>query len=184
MSLSTHFTIWHYAVVIGTAALFILLVLLSLRQAKRKVIVSMIFSSFLVMTLVAGFLIMALDKYTKKVQLPGLDNRRLLMSEKIVYTGYVTNIGDYTIGEVRVEFKIVNKGHVSGNVKGGNYFKPSGFAEFFGGGDKRAYRPQKVEETLVVARHLKPGKTKYFSITLDYPPYFKQVSRFQRIFAH
>ncbi len=184
MSLSTYFTIWHYAVVVGTVALFVLLVLISLRQANRKVILSMIFSSFLVMTLVAGFLIMALDKYTKKVELTGLENRRMLMSEKIVYTGYVTNVGDYTIGEVKIEFKLVNRGHVTGNVKGGSYFRPSGLTEFFGGGDKREYRPQKVEETLVVARNLEPGKTKYFSISLDYPPYFEQVSHFQRIFAH
>jgi hypothetical protein len=184
MSLTTYFTIWHYAVVIGTLGVFLLLVLVSIRQSNRKIILPMIFSSFLVMSLVAGFLIMALDKYTKKVELTGLENRRMLMSEKIVYTGYVTNIGNYTIGAVKIEFKLVNKGHVTGNVKGGSYYKPSGFSEFFGGKDRSTYRPQKLEETVVVARNLEPGKTKYFSVTFDYPPYFKHVSHFQRVFAH
>jgi len=180
----TYFTIWHYAALIVSLVLFLLLVIASLQQKNRKTIVSMIFSSFLVMTLVAAFSIMALDKYTKKVELSHLDNRRMLSSEKIVYTGYVTNTGDYTIGEVTIEFKLVNKGHVSGNVKGGSFFKPSGFFDFFSSSDKQVYRPQKVEEEIVVARNLEPGKTQFFNVTLDYPPYFEQVSHFQRIFAH
>ena len=110
MSLTTHFTIWHYVAVITCLILFMLLTILSLQQKNKKTALSMIFSSFLVMTLVTVFLIMALDKYTKKVVLAKLDNRRMLMSEKIVYTGYVTNVGNYTVGEVKIEFKLVNKG--------------------------------------------------------------------------
>lgn len=184
MSLTTYFTVWHYLAVIVSFLLFVLLVILSLRQVKRNVVISMIFSSFLVMSLVAVFLIMALDKYTKKAEINNLDNRRMLMSEKIVYTGYVTNVGDYTIGEVTVEFKIVNRGHVTGNVKGGNFFKPSGFFDFFSGSSAREYRPQKLVETVVVAKNLEPGKSQFFNVTLDYPPYFEQVAHFQRLFAH
>ena len=184
MSLTTHFTIWHYAVLILCLTLFVLLVLVSLRQGNRKTMLSMIFSSFLVMSLVSVFLIMALDKYTKEVVISKLDNRRMLMSEKIVYTGYVTNVGDYTVGEVRIEFKLVNRGHVTGNVKGGSFFKPSGLAEFFSNSEKRAYRPQKIVETVVVARNLEPGKSQFFNVSIDYPPYFEQVAHFQRLFAH
>ena len=184
MILGTYFTIWHYAVLVLTIIIFLLLVVVSFKQETTKIRSSMIFSSFLVMTLVGTFLIMALDKYTKKVKLTGLDNRRLLNNEKIVYSGYVTNVGNYTIGKVKIEFKLVNKGHVTGNVKGGSFFKPSGLKEFFGGGYVSSYKPQKVEETVVVARNLKPGKTQYFNVQFDYPPYFKHVADFQRIFAH
>jgi hypothetical protein len=184
MSLTTHFTIWHYIVLLASVTIFILLVIVSLRQSNRKTVLSMIFSSFLVMSLVAVFLIMALDKYTKEVKLTGLDNRRDLISEKIIYSGYVTNVGDYTIGEVTIEFKLVNRGHVTGNLKGGSYFKPSGFFDFFGGSNLRKNRAQKVVENIVVARNLAPGKTKYFNISFHYPPYFEQVSHFQRVFAH
>ena len=106
------------------------------------------------------------------------------MSEKIVYTGYVTNVGDYPIGEVMIEFKLVNRGHVTGNVKGGNYFKPSGFFDFFGGEMQRSNRAQKIVENVVVARDLAPGKSQFFNVSIDYPPYFEQVAHFQRIFAH
>lgn len=185
MSLTTHFTIWHYAVLIASFIVFLLLIIVSLQQKKRNIILPMIFSSFLVMALVTIFMLSALDKYTKKVELTGLDNRRLLMSEKIVYSGYVTNVGDYTVGKVTVEFKLVNQGHLAGNFKeGASYFKPSGLVEFFGGGDRKGYKPQKIVENVVVARNLEPGKTKYFSVTMDFPPYFKNVMHFQRIFAH
>lgn len=184
MSLSTHFTIWHYAVVLIALLLFIVLTIYSLRQSNRKTAFSMIFSSFLVMTLVSVFMIMALDKYTKKVELTKLDNRRMLMSEKIVYTGIVTNVGNYTIGEVTIEFKLVNRGHVTGNLKGGSYFKSSGFFDFFSGANKRDYKVQTIKENIVVATDLEPGKSKYFNVSFSYPPHFEQVAHFQRIFAH
>lgn len=184
MSLTTYFTVWHYLAVIVCSVLFLLLVILSLRQSQRNTVLAMIFSSFLVMSLVTVFTIMALDKYTKKAVIAKLDNRRMLMSEKIVYTGYVTNVGDYTIKEVKVEFKLVNRGHVTGNVKGGSYFKSSGFFDFFGGESRRSNRAQKIVETVVVARNLEPGKSQFFNVSIDYPPYFEQVAHFQRLFAH
>jgi 4-amino-4-deoxy-L-arabinose transferase-like glycosyltransferase len=184
MQMITYFTVWHYTVVVITVFIFFLLVFISLREERPGVRNAMIFSSLLVMTLVSGFLILALDKYTKKVKLYGLNNYRQLSQEKILYSGYVKNTGNYTIGTVKIEFKIVNKGHVSGNVKGGSFYNPSGISEFFSGGTSARYRPQKIEETVIVARNLQPGKAKYFNVSFDYPPYFKQVSHFQRIFAH
>ena len=182
--MTTYFTIWHYAVVITTGILFLLLVILSFKETRPKNRNSMIFASFLVMSLVTVFLILALDKYTKKAELYGLKNRRLLATEKIVYSGYVKNTGNYTIGQVKVEFKIVNRGHVTGNVKAGSYFRPSGLFDFFGGGGSEARKVQKIEETIVVATDLEPGKIKYFNVTLDFPPHFVYVSDFQRVFAH
>ncbi len=182
--MTTYLTIWHYTVIILTTVIFFVLVYIAFKEERSSVRNAMIFSSLLVMTLVSGFLILALDKYTKKVTLAGLKNHRQLSTERITYTGYVKNTGDYTVGTVKIEFKIVNKGHVTGNVKGGSFFRPSGMSDFFGGGDKKAYRPQKIEETVIVAEDLAPGKSKYFNVRFDYPPYFKQVSHFQRVFAH
>lgn len=182
--MTTYLTIWHYTVIIISIVLFLVLVIISFREERPGVRNAMIFSSLLVMSLVSVFLILALDKYTKKVQLFGLKNHRQLSTERIFYSGYVRNTGAYTIGTVKIEFKIVNKGHVSGNVKGGSFFRPSGLSDFFGGSSDRKYRPQKIEETVVVATDLEPGKSRYFNVGFDYPPYFKQVSHFQRVFAH
>jgi len=182
--MTTYLTIWHYLVIIISVIIFLSLVFIAFKEERPGVRNAMIFSSFLVMTLVSAFLILALDKYTKKVSLVGLKNHRQLSTEKILYSGYVKNTGNYTIGSVKIEFKIVNKGHVTGNVKGGSFFRPSGVGEFFSSGDSKKYRPQKIEETVEVAKDLAPGKTRYFNVSFDYPPYFKQVSHFQRVFAH
>ncbi|MDD4885284.1 DUF2393 family protein, partial [Sulfuricurvum sp.] len=93
------------------------------------------------------------------------------------------NEGSYTIGKVELEIKLVNRGHVSGNVKGGNFFKASGFADMFGNASKD-YQPQTLIETPILAENLKPGESRRFRVVFDYPPYFKGVTQFTRIFAH
>lgn len=183
--MSTYFTIWHYGVVILCIVLFLITIIISIKEPRVKIRNSMIFSSFLVLVLVAAFLIMALDKYTKIAKVTGVKNRRMLNTEEIVYSGYVQNVGNYTIGEVRYEIKLVNRGHETGKVKGGSFYKPSGFFDFIGGGDnKKANRPQKYIHTFVIAKKLKPGETRFFSVSMPYPPYFKHVADFKRTFAH
>lgn len=180
----TYFTIWHYLVTIVVALLFLIVVILSLRNHNKKLRFSMIFSAFISLALVAAFLIMALDKYTKIAQISSLQNRRILATEQIQYSGIVRNMGDYTIGEVTFEVKLVNKGHVTGNVKGGNFYKPSGLSEFFSNATKQDDKPQTLLMTFVIAQNLEPGKAKSFTVTMPYPPYFTSTAYFTRVFAH
>ncbi len=170
----TYFTIWHYFVVAVVALLFAIVVIISWRNKNHKLRFSMIFSGFISLALVAAFLIMALDKYTKIVKITSLKNRRVLSTEKIIYTGIVRNVGKYTIGKVEFEIKLVNKGHVTGNVKGGNFYKVS----------KKKDKPQTLLMTFVIAEGLKAGKAKSFKVTMPYPPYFRSTSHFTRVFAH
>jgi len=182
----TYMTYLHYLVLLIFALLFVVTVILSIREKNSKIRFTMILSSFVVMLLLSGFFMMALDKYTKIAEIRGLKNTRLLMNEKIVYSGYAYNAGKFTIGKIELEIKLVNRGHVTGNVKGGNFYKPSGFWDFFGGGEtaKRKERPQTIIRTFVVAKDLKPGKAKYFSVRLPYPGYFTSTADYTRVFAH
>ncbi|MCK4973983.1 MAG: DUF2393 family protein, partial [Sulfurimonas sp.] len=36
----------------------------------------------------------------------------------------------------------------------------------------------------VVARNLKPGEAKSFRVYFDYPPYFRSVSQYSKLYAH
>lgn len=182
--MSTYLTIWHYLTMLLGVVVIALGIFAALRQADKKIILSMIFSIILIVILIVSFTLVALDKYTKKVQLGSLENHRILAIEKIVYTGYVKNIGNYKIGKVTFEVKIVNKAHTRGKVKPGSFFSPSGFAEFFGGGMNVLYKPQTVVKKFVVAEDLEPGKTKSFRVMFDYPPYFENVSQFTKVTAH
>ncbi|CAI6157016.1 MAG: hypothetical protein SPLUMA2_SPLUMAMAG2_00658 [uncultured Sulfurimonas sp.] len=55
------------------------------------------------------------------------------------------------------ELKLVNRGHATGNVKGGNFYKASGFLDFFTSGFNKVSKPQSIVKEFVVARNLKPG---------------------------
>lgn len=179
----TYFTIWHYVALLIGFIIFVLTIILAFQEKRPNIRNSIIFSSLLVNIMLAFIILMALDKYTKKVEVFNLDNYRLLQTEQIVFTGVVKNIGNYTIGKVELEIKLVNKGHATGNVKAGNFYKPSGFSDMFSSSSKD-YQPQTLIETPIIAENLKPGETRRFRVAFDYPPYFKGVTQFTRIFAH
>ena len=113
-----------------------------------------------------------------------MKNKRLLSVEKIIYTGIVKNEGNYEIGKVTFEIKLVNKGHVTGNVKAGSFFNPSGMVDFFSGGSGRKYKPQSITKEFVVAKNLRPGEAKSFRVHFDYPPYFRSVAHFGTVDGH
>lgn len=185
--MSTYFTIWHYFFLIVALFLFIGGLFASRKESDMKVKKALIFSSFLVSLLLAVLSLFVLDKYTKKAQLYDVRNKRILSAEKIVYQGYVKNVGNYTIGKVEFEVKLVNRGNMSGNIKGGtNFYKPSGFFDFIFSGGKTIEnsRPQTIIKKFVVAKNLKPGKAKHFRVMFDYPPYFHSVAHFTKVYAH
>lgn len=184
----TLFNYWHF-LVLGVIFLFFMGgVASSFKQESKKLVIPMLISVTLITVLIGGFSIVVVDKYTKVVKLYKLDNKRLLSTEKIVYTGIVKNEGNHKIGKVTFEIKIVNKGHVTGNVKGGNFYKASGFSDFFtnlfSGGGGRLYKPQSLTKEFVVARNLRPGEAKHFRVYFDFPPYFRSMSHFPKVSGH
>ena len=96
----------------------------------------------------------------------------------------VKNEGDFKIGKVTFEIKLVNKGHATGNVKGGNFFKPSGISDMFSLGEDRKNRPQTITKEFVVAKNLKPGPAKSFRVHFKYPGYFRSVADFAEVSGH
>jgi len=172
---------WHY-VFFGLIFLIFLFGVIGALRGEKKLIFPMILSVTLVTALLAVFSVMVVDKYTKKVELYKLKNKRLLSTEQIIYTGIVKNTGNHTIGKVTFEIKLVNKGHATGNVKGGNFYKPNGIMDFFGGGfGMRNDKPQSITKEFLVAKNLKPGTAKSFRVHFRYPPYFRSVADFAEV---
>lgn len=176
----TLFNYWHYLVI--TLMLLTLLAgaFYAFKQEKRSLIFPIIFSTTIISGVLCWIGIAVVDKYTKVAKLYRLENKRNLSTEKIMYSGIVKNEGEYEIGEVVFEIKIVNGGSDVGGVKSGMFFKPSGFSGFLSSGVK----PQQIEHEFVVARNLRPGEAQDFRVYLDYPPYFRSVSHFPKIYAH
>ena len=180
----TAFNYWHFIVLAVIGFIFIGGVVTSLKQTEKKLIAPMLFSVTLVSALLAVFSVIVVDKYTKIPKLYKLKNKRLLSTEQIIYTGIVKNEGNYKIGKVKVEIKLVNKGHATGNVKGGNFYKASGFFDFFSGGYNLHTKPQTIKKEFVAAKNLGPGEAEAFRIYFKYPPYFRNTAQFSKVWGH
>jgi len=180
----TLFNYVHYIVLSIIALFFIAGLVSSLRQSDQKLMFGMVVSTILVSLFLAVFSVIVVDKYTKKAGLYELKNHRLLSIEKIIYTGVVKNEGSFPIGKVKLEVKLVNNGHATGNVKAGNFYKASGFFDFFSGGYNLNFKPQTIKKEFIVARNLQPGQIKRFRFYFDYPGYFRNVSQFTKLTEH
>lgn len=180
----TLFNYWHFIIFGVIFLIFLGGVFSAFKQESEKLKYGTLFSTVLVSVFLAVFSVFVVDKYTKKVKLYKMENKRLLSLEKIIYTGIVKNEGNHEVGEVTFEIKLVNQGHATGNVKGGNFYKASGFLEFFSGGYNLNLKPQTITKEFIVARNLKPGEAKAFRVYFDYPPYFRSTSQFAKIYAH
>lgn len=180
----TAFNYWHLIVLLVIIFIFAGGIFSAFKQSNKKLLIPMIISTTLISALLLGFSSVVVDKYTKKPKLYKLKNKRLLSVEKVVYSGIVKNEGNHKIGKVYFEIKLVNKGHVTGNVKGGSYYKSSGFFDFFSGGANKLYKPQSITKEFVVAKNLKPGEAKAFRVHFGWPPYFRSASDFAKVYGH
>jgi len=172
---------WHYIAFVIVFIIFIAGLISSFQQENKKTMISMLFSTIIVSIFLAIFSVVIVDKYTKEVKLYKLKNKRLLSIEKIVYTGIVKNVGKFPIGKVKLELKLVNRGHAVGGMRGSSYYQASGFFNFFSGGANYTFKPQSITKEFIVANNLKPGDAKAFRVYFRFPPYFRSVSDFATV---
>ena len=176
--MSTYFTIWHYGAVSLITLVLIILIIATLLQRKLSSKFSIIFTYLLA---ALGFMfatILVIDNYTKKITLSNVNDYRFYPTEKIFFTGTVRNSGDYTIGEVNVEIKIVNKDTTA--KEGGPRYQSNAFAEIVG--DAKV-KPSFFVVTEVVATNLKPGQRQEFRIIMPHPSYFKGYTSYVRAYG-
>jgi len=179
----TYLTVWHYVVMVVVLLMFVAGAIVSFGQKKKKLVLPMLFSVTLVSVAIAILMMFVVDKYTKHVELYKLKNKRILSLEKIVYRGIVKNTGNYTIGEVTFNIKLVSRGK-SGNLESTTFYKSSGFLDMFSGVTKSSKGSNTIEKSFVVAKNLKPGQVKSFRVYFRYPPNFRNVSEYAKVSGH
>ena len=180
-----YFTILHWLNILFFLILFIFLVVLSVKASNKntKVLLSMIFASFLVTAFGAVLGLIVLEKYTKKAKILNVAQRRVLLNETLVLKGRVKNIGKFKINYCKLEIKLVNNGW-GGRVQKGAFFKPGGL-EIFGSKDKEKKRPNTIKVTKVIIKDgLLPGEIKNFSTVMPYPPYFRNTYLNYKLYCH
>jgi preprotein translocase subunit SecG len=186
--MATHMTYIHWLIVLFFIILFILSVFVA-RKENPKIFWSMLFSSFLVNVALLLFILYVLDQYTKKAKVYNLKNTRLLTEEMITFRGTVRNEGDFKIGTVKLYIKLANKGLSTEGLKGSDVYQPSsslfGYFGLDGANKERKKKKlQTLEREFVIARNLKPGKSKRFYIKMEYPPYFVRPALITKVYSH
>jgi hypothetical protein len=180
-----YFTILHWLTLAFFLILFIFLTFLSVKAASNniKLLISMIFASFLVTTFGAVLGIVVLEKYTKKAILLDVKSRRVFLNETLVVKGRVKNIGKFKINYCKLEIKLVNNGWGQ-KIQKGTFFK-SGGLNLFGSKDKKKQRPNTIKATRIIIRDgLLPGEIKNFSAIVPYPPYFSNTYINYKLYCH
>ena len=170
LSMNTYFTVWHYVATIVILLTLIIAIFITLLQRNLPYKGSIIFVYFLSAAGLLFIAILMIDSSTKNPTLVNIESHRFLPKEKIIFTGRVRNSGEYTIGEVSIEIKLINND--TGVSKKDPTYQSNAFAELMG--DKGLEKkPSYMIHTEVVASNLAPGRSKKFWIAMPYPPYFK-----------
>jgi len=185
----TYMTYLHWLTLIFFILVFIGLIYIINKEKNKKLFVSMVFSAVLVVTFLGGFSLFVLDTYLKKAKIYKVENKRILANESIIIKGFVKNTGHFKIGTVTLEVKMAHKGLSLTKMKGSDVYDPSNsFFEYFdlsfGDGKKKKKKKNTIIQEFVIATDLKPGRSKFFSVRMRYPPHFKRPSMFTRVFAH
>ena len=96
----TLFNYWHFIILGIIFLIFILTIIVAFKQENRKLIKSIIFSTFLISVLISGFAIVTVDKYTKIAKLYKLENKRILSIEKIIKSGIAKHDSKHEMRQV------------------------------------------------------------------------------------
>ena len=132
----------------------------------------------IIFTVILSYIsLIAIDKKTKKAALSKVESKRVLRTEEMIYTGYVSNVGGYTIGVVKLEIKLINLGKATGRVQGTDFYRTNSlFGNLFSSSkEKMKSRPGTKNYTFTIANNLEPEKRQKFKVRFKFPAYFKDV---------
>jgi len=170
----SYFTTVHVITLVILFVIFIILLFLSFKETRKKVLVAMIFSNFLVISMLAVFSMFVLDKYTKKARLENVSQSRILLSESLILYGRVRNIGNFGISKCFLHVKLVNDAINSKNLNSSTLYKPSSGLDFLTNKVNNGDKKSTIEKDILIAKNLKVRELKNFSASMRYPPYFKK----------
>jgi len=178
-----YFTILHWITLIILLVVFVLFSIIALKQSNKKILVSMLFSNFLVIVMLAIFSMFILDKYTKEAKLESVTQKRILITESLTLSGKIRNIGNFDIGKCKLEVRLVNNALTAGTVSGPKVFTPSSGLSFLFN-KKKEIQPSTVIKEFVIAKNFKKGELRNFSVSMKYPPYFQKPFMRYELYCH
>ncbi|RAZ48971.1 hypothetical protein CHL10071_07750 [Campylobacter hyointestinalis subsp. lawsonii] len=175
-----YFTIFHIIALVVIFVFFILFLILTLKEKRISVVISMVGLNIFVMTAIAIFSMLSIDQYTKKARIENLNYDRVLLNESIMFFGTIKNIGDYAIASCTLEIKLTNSPVEKGGLDG-NLFKQKGFLDAL---KPKPETKSSVEKEFKIGTNLKPRESRAFSISLPYPATFRTPTYHYKLYCH
>ena len=183
----TYFTIFHWMFTVVLFMLFSAGLFSSIVKLRGQMRILAISVLFLVIPTVAFIGYISIDKSTKKAIIKNFENRRILRNENIEFSGDIVNVGNFKIGESKLEIKLINHGTAVGRVKGTDFYQPNSWIERLFSSNKgsdKVGRPSSIVKEYVIARNLKPGERRKFKVRFRFPAYFKDVAIRHKLYNH
>lgn len=165
----TYFTLLHWLALAIVIVVFILSVILVLRNEQEKSPFSTILAIAFIALLFFAFSIYGLDKYTKLARLENVVQKKVLINESFSISGQIRNVGNFTIGKCTLEVKVSNDS-LEKSSDGPLFVPKSAFDNLF----KRDNGINAIDTTkdFVIAENLNKGEMRNFTVFMRYPPSF------------
>jgi hypothetical protein len=179
----TYFTILHWFAMIIIVLLFVLAVVLTIRNHDEKSsLYPPILAAFFITLVFSAFVIYGLDKYTKIARLENVVQKKVLLNESFSISGQIRNIGNFKIGTCVLEVKISNESLEKAGTEGISFVPKSAFDNLFNWGED-SHTIDTTKE-FVIAENLYKGEMRNFTIFMRYPPaYGRPYTRYE-LFCH
>lgn len=178
-----YFTIIHILFLILFLLIFAGFGFLLIRKVSgAKSIVATVFTLLISYLLVAVLTCFFIDEYTKKAVITNLKYTRILMNESMQISGIITNVGGYDISSCTMDVRVINS---PSRLEGlsPDLFAPKGFWETFLM-KRRKFEISTVEESFKIAKGLKAGSARPFSVSVRYPTKFIDPSINHTLVCH
>lgn len=165
-----YFNVYHYIVIAIVFIIFTIFLFISIKNDKMQVVIGMIALNIVVMSCFLVFAMLLVDQYTKIAKITDLTYNRILQNEKIMFSGKITNVGDFIITGCTIEIKLINQPFTRENFNA-NLFKPKGFFDSLMS-NRKPETPSFKTKKFTIANNLQPKENRPFSVYMDYPANF------------
>lgn len=179
----TYFTILHWFCVIVFFLLFVLVVVLTVRNHDGKSsLYPPVLTAFFVTCIFGVFALYLLDKYTKIARLENVVQKKVLINESFSISGQIRNIGNFQIGQCVLEVKISNESLERSGTEGITFVPKSAFDNLFNWGEE-SHTVETTKE-FVIAENLYKGEMRNFTIFMRYPAAYSRPYTRYELFCH
>lgn len=186
--MSTSYTIWHYLAFIIISAMLTIAIIYTLKQKEIPQKGSFIATYSIAALVLLILAIIGINGYTKQVILVNVKNHSFLSTESIIYTGTVRNIGNYDVGHVEIEIEVFDKGLKKQSRAS---YQSTAFKDYYNDVDIRKLfgfnpldKPTSFSIRKTVAKELKAGQSKQFTVSVRYPSFFSGYISRERLIVH